>query len=385
MIEQLAKRLESQRSKQLWRDRLCLSAQKSNTVTYQEKQLINFSSNDYLSLRQHPTIKSVLKRAIDCYGFGSGASAMVSGYTDAQKQLEETFAEFVDRPKALFFNSGYHANLGVFTSLANRHSTILADKLIHASIIDGIHLSRAKHIRYQHLDIDDFLRLMQQYHPQFAVTESIFSMEGDLAPLHKMTEIAKENAAILVVDDAHGIGLLGAKGQGCCEHFNLDEKDIGILVSPLGKAIGGLGAFVSGSSEIIDSVLQFSRSYHYTTALPAFVAEGLLRSIDLVKTETWRRQKLKELILFFIQRAQELGLELVSEDLTPIKSIVIKDNQSVLQAQDYLLNCGFLVSAIRPPTVPAGTARIRISLNVMHTEVEISQLLECLAQFIEKI
>ncbi|TNF69569.1 MAG: 8-amino-7-oxononanoate synthase [Gammaproteobacteria bacterium] len=385
MIELLAKRLDSHKSKQLWRNRMILQKQDGNVFIHDNDHIINFSSNDYLSLKEHPQVKNALKDALDCYGFGSGASAVVSGYSDVQYRLEETFAEFVGRSKALFFNSGYHANLGVFSSLANRHSSVLSDKLIHASIIDGIQLSRAKHYRYRHLDMNHFSKSMQHNKAQIAVTESIFSMEGDLSPLNNMAKIVKKNAALFIVDDAHGIGVLGRNGQGCCEHFNLNENEIDVLVSPLGKAIGGIGAFVSGNDTIIESILQFSRSYHYTTALPPFIAQGLLASLNLVKKEIWRRQKLQELILFFIHKAKQLGLEVVSEDLTPIKSIVIKDNQTVLDAQNYLLGHGFLISAIRPPTVPTDTARVRISLNVMHTEAQISQLLENLAQFIEVI
>jgi len=344
---------------------------------------INFSSNDYLNLSQDLRIKENLKQAIDTYGFGSTGSPLTSGYTQAQERLEKSFAEFLQRDKAIFFNSGYHANSGVLPALINRHSHVLADKLIHASLLDGLSLSRAKITRYPHQNFSDYLNKNSEKNSEkkfdWLITESIFSMEGDLTDLSKISPLAKITQTSLYIDDAHGLGILGQTGAGVAEHFGLSQKDLACLVSPLGKAFGGMGAIVSGSEDLIEFILQTARTYKYSTALPPALSEGLLTVLKMIKQESWRREKLQELIFYFLEKSKSLGLKLISQDPTPIKSIFIGENLEALKIQDQLLNKNIFVSAIRPPTVPIHTARLRISLSVAHEFSQIDQLLNLIA------
>jgi len=344
------------------------------------KSCMNFSSNDYLNLSQDPSVKKNLKKAIDTYGFGSTGSPLTSGYTRAQERLEKSFAEFLQRDKAIFFNSGYHANCGVIPALIKRHSHVLADKLIHASLLDGLSLSRARMTRYPHQNFSEFLNTNKFKHNfDWLVTESIFSMEGDLTDLSRISQLAKITQTALYIDDAHGLGILGQTGAGVAEHFGLSQKDLACLVSPLGKAFGGMGAIVSGSEDLIEFIVQTARTYKYSTALPPALAEGLLTVLTIIKQESWRREKLQELIFYFLEKSKSLGLKLISEDLTPIKSILIGENLEALKIQDQLLNQHIFVSAIRPPTVPIHTARLRISLSVAHEFSQIDQLLNLIA------
>ncbi len=341
---------------------------------------INFSSNDYLNLSQDSRVKKSLNQAIDLYGFGSTGSPFMSGYTQAQEKLEKSFAEFLQRDKAIFFNSGYHANLGVIPALVNRHSHVLADKLIHASLLDGLVLSRAQISRYPHQNFYDFLNknnLKKKFN--WLVTESIFSMEGDLTDLSKISPLAQAAQTSLYIDDAHGIGILGKTGAGVAEHFSLSQKELACLNSPLGKAFGGMGAIISGSEDLIEFILQTARTYKYSTALPPALAEGLLTVLKIIQQESWRREKLQDLIFYFLEKSKSLGLKIISEDPTPIKSILIGNNLEALEIQDQLLNQNIFVSAIRPPTVPIHTARLRISLSCVHEKSQIDQLLNLIA------
>ncbi|MCF6808115.1 8-amino-7-oxononanoate synthase [Thiotrichales bacterium 19S9-12] len=381
LIDQYAKRLECYQNKGLLREPIEFEARKDNLFKVNQSDVINFSSNDYLGLTTDKRIKEALKESIDIYGFGSGSSVVVSGYSGQQKKLEVEFAQFVNRERAIFLNNGYMANLAVISTLFNRHHTIASDKLIHASILDGIQLSRAKHKRYRHLDISHLSNILDKETIEAVITESIFSMEGDLAPLGQISILTKKQNSLLIVDDAHGAGILG---NSSLEYFNLNQQEVDILVTPLGKAFAGTGAFVSGSAALIDTIRQFARSYHYTTALPPFIAQGLLKVLEIIKSETWRRVKLQELIGHFIEKSNQLGLSLVSNELTPIKSIVIGSNHKVTEIKQKLLDQGYLVSAIRPPTVPENTARIRISINSIHTRNEIDSLLSLLANLVAR-
>ena len=361
------------------REHITFEARRDNVLKISQSDVINFSSNDYLGLTTDNRIKKVLKDSINSYGFGSGSSAIVSGYSNQQEQLEIEFAQFVNRERAIFLNNGYMANLGVMSTLFNRHHTVVSDKLIHASLLDGIQLSRAKHRRYRHLDINHLSQIMSKETIDAVITESIFSMEGDLTPLDQLVMLKKKHDSLLIVDDAHGAGVLA---NSSIEYFNLNQEDVDILVTPLGKAFSGVGALVTGRSTLIDTIQQFARSYHYTTALPPFIVQGILKVLEIIKHETWRRYKLQELIGHFIEKADRLGLNLVSDDLTPIKSIIIGSNYKVTEIKQKLLNQGYLVSAIRPPTVPENTARIRISINAMHTTEEVNSLLNLLADLV---
>ena len=359
----------------LARQTIAFSDRDKDSIYINDERYINFTSNDYLGVSNHSEITKAFIKGVESFGFGSCSSVLVSGYSSIQQKLEEQFAEFVGRDRAIFFNSGYMANLGVITALASRKSVIFSDKFCHASLLDGILLSKAKHFRYQHQNIEHLKYLASIACPDIIITESIFSMEGSITQIADIVEIAKENKSLLLVDDAHGIGVLGENGGGICEEVNLSQDDIPCLITSCSKALGGFGAMVSGRTELIEMILQFAKSYRCTTSLPPAICQGLLASLTVIRTEQWRRDKLKENIQTFIEESGKLGLELVASDMTPIKSILAYDNKRAVAAQKFLLTKGFLVACIRPPTVPAKSARIRISLSCHHTEKQIIEML----------
>lgn len=374
-------RLKRYQIEGLLRKRLLVESRDSqNMIIINGQPLINFASNDYLNIASHNKIKAALMQGVSQYGFGSSSSALVSGYYKSHQLLEERFAEFLQRDAALLFNSGYHANLGVITTLANRQNSVISDKLCHASLLDGIQLARAKHYRYRHNDIKHAEKLLQQtQQPSLLITESVFSMTGNLSPAPQLAALARNYNSLLLIDDAHGIGVLGRCGRGISEYFNLSKQEIFCLISPLGKAFGGLGAIVSGDQALIEELLQFARTYRYTTALSPAITFAMLATLKIVEVETWRRERLLDLIAFFIRQACHRALPLISTDLTPIKSILIGNSNRVMQIQTTLMKHGFFTAGIRPPTVPSDTARIRISLNCMHTENDIMRLLDLIA------
>lgn len=379
----LAEKLQHYAENDLLRERMIIQQRLDNHAVIEGQTLLNFCSNDYLGMTTHPEVKKAFIQGIEQYGVGSGASPLVSGYYPPQKMLEEKFAEFLQCEQAIFFNSGYHANLAVMTVLADRNSAIFADKYIHASLLDGIQLSRAKLFRYAHQNITHCIELMQQYAKKnnVVVTESVFSMTGDITPLDLLCPLVHSKSATMVIDDAHGVGILGENGRGAIEYFTMQKQEKICIIAPLGKAFGNMGAVVAGSHVMMDGILQFARSYRYSTALPPAIAVANLKVLTLVQQENWRRKKLIALIEFFIKQAKQHKLLLVSEDITPIKCILIDSNCLALKIQNNLMNKGYLVACIRPPTVPNGTTRLRISLNCMHTEDEILRLIKWMAKF----
>lgn len=331
-----------------------------------DTKTINFAGNDYLGLAQDQRVKKAFGDAANRYGLGSGGSAMLTGYHPAHQQLEQRFAEYLGRERALLFNSGYHANIGVMTALATRHTTVVADKHCHASMLDGIQLSRAQLRRYHHLDLAHADQLLTDH--AILATESVFSMSGEISDLAAAKDLARSHQATLIIDDAHGFGVID----------NI-YKDIDVLITPLGKALGSMGAIVSGKQDVIEFILQKARSYYYSTALPPAVCAGSFKALQLLATEKWRRVKLLSLCAYFIRECENRNLPLVSKDITPVKAIPVGDNYTVLSLQEKLLASGFLTAAIRPPTVPQHSARIRVSLNISHTEAQIASLLDCVA------
>ena len=341
--------------------------------------MFNFCSNDYLGLATHPEINQALKKAVDQYGTGSGASHLISGHSTAHQQLEEQLAEFTGRPRALLYSTGYMANMGTINALVGRHDLVLQDQLNHASLLDGGHLSRATSQRYKHSDLDNLQQRLEQSTAtrKLIVTDGVFSMDGDLAPLEQLSEIATAHNGWLMVDDAHGFGVLGKQGGGLVEELNLSHKQVPVLVGTLGKSFGTFGAFVAGSEALIESLIQFSRSYIYTTAMPPAIAAATLTSLKIVREETWRREKLASLTSQFRRGAEQIGLQLM-DSLTPIQPVVINDDQKVMQISAALREQGFLVGAIRPPTVPVGSGRLRITFSADHSEQQVEQLLNAL-------
>ncbi|WHN65786.1 8-amino-7-oxononanoate synthase [Cysteiniphilum sp. QT6929] len=336
--------------------------------------LINFSGNDYLGLSQHVEVKKKAQQAIDRYGVGSTSSAIVSGSHYLIESLEHDMAAFVDYPRALLFNSGYHANLAVMSLIGKNAQTVVADKLVHASILDGIALSGAKLKRYPHQNIDSLYATLQK-HPEakYVISEGIFSMDGDISPLARLGNMG---LAKLIVDDAHGFGVLGQSGRGAVNHAGLTFEGVPIMIVPCGKALGAMGALVCASEEFIELLIQTARSYIYSTALAIPVVAALNASLKLVMKGDCLRDKLFENIAFFNQYAQKLGLHVVSHDLTPIRSIIIGDNKRTQNIQSMLKDKGFYVSCIRPPTVPQDSARLRISLTALHDTDDIKALLD---------
>lgn len=376
--ESITRELTEIQNSHTYRQRTVIEQRDGPMVIINQKSLLNFASFDYLGLNQHPEILRAFHDGIDQYGFGSSASAQISGYFSAHQQLEEAFAEFVQRDQAIFFNSGYQANLAVISALAKHQDLIYADKFVHASLIDGIQLSGAKLQRYRHNDLEHLSQLLMKQPAKLVISESVFSMEGDLVDLAKLQQLKDQHSFLLMIDDAHGIGILGEQGRGVSEYFNVNASVIDYLITPLGKAFAGFGAMVSGSREFMDYLLQFARSYRYTTAMPPAIASALLASLKIVQQDNWRRQKLLSLIEFTHAQCRLRNLPLLNESMTPIIPLLTYDNQKTLFLQQQLMRRGFFTACIRPPTVPKNLARLRISLSALHTEQHILALLDAI-------
>jgi 8-amino-7-oxononanoate synthase len=349
------------------------------------RSLINFSSNDYLGLASHPALTERLCQAAATHGVGSGASALVTGYRDEHRLLEEELACFLGREKVLLCSSGYLANLAVATSLAQRGDHIIQDRLCHASLIDAARLSGARLSRYPHADTDALQRRLERGAADggeghtLVVSDGVFSMDGDTAPLEKMAALCTEHGAWLVVDDAHGIGVQGPGGRGSVAEAGLSDTQVPVLTGTLGKVFGCFGAFVAGSSALIDHLVNEARSYIYTTAMPPAVAAAARAALRLVIEEEWRRDHLQEIIRHFRKRADESGLDLLPSD-TPIQPMVIGESEATLSLAGRLRDNGFLVVAIRPPTVPRGAARLRITLTSSHETEHVDALVDAIAR-----
>lgn len=365
----------------LYRRRRIVEGAQQPVLNVDGHPVINFCSNDYLGLANHPEVAAAFKRGIDRYGVGSGSAHLVSGHSAAHHALEEALADFTGRERALVFSTGYMANLGVISALVGRHDRVLEDRLNHASLIDGGLLSRAQFKRYRHADaVDLALQLSQTIKGKsLIVTDGVFSMDGDLAPFPELISLSKQHGAGLLIDDAHGFGVLGATGGGIVEHWGLSQSEVPILMGTLGKAFGTFGAFVAGSEQLIEFLIQKARSYIFTTALPPAIAEATLVSLRLLREESWRRQHLKALIQHFKSGAERMGLAL-SPSETAIQPLLLGDSERANQASAALLTRGLWVSAIRPPTVPCGTARLRITFSAQHELSQIDRLLEALGE-----
>lgn len=347
------------------------------------QQLISFCSNDYLGLANHPEVIAAFQAAAVEYGVGSGASHMVTGHCRVHDQLEEELAAFTGRDRALLFSTGYMANMGVINALADSHTVVLQDALNHASLLDGGWLSRASSRRYKHASLAALeYELQASNAPCLIVSDGVFSMDGDIVPLPGMIELAHRYGAGLMIDDAHGLGCIGAGGRGVIalgdNHELISQHDLPVLVGTFGKALGTAGAFVAGDKALIDYIEQFARTYVFTTAMPPALAAATRVSLRLVQDESWRRQRLQTLIKTFRQEAAALGLDLLPSQ-SPVQALVIGDVGKTMAASQYLRSQGLQVSAIRPPTVPAGSARLRITLSAVHSDQQLQQLLDALA------
>jgi 8-amino-7-oxononanoate synthase len=344
------------------------------------KPYLAFCSNDYLGLANHPEVVKAFKQAVDHYGVGTGSAHLINGHTRIHQELEEALADVTGRDRALLFSTGYMANLGAITALTDRYDIIYQDKLNHASLLDAANLSSAKLLRFPHNDTERLERQLQQQAKggAFIAVDGVFSMDGDKAPIKALAQLAQQHSAWLMVDDAHGIGVLGQHGMGLLEETGLSQDEVPILMGTLGKAVGTAGAFIAGSNDLIEYLIQTARSWIYTTAMPAAIAAATLASLKLVKNEAWRREHLNSLVKQFRQGAAQIGLLLTASE-TPIQPVIIGDNEKALKLSKQLDKAGMLVTAIRPPTVPQNTARLRITFSASHTKKDVQQLLNTLS------
>jgi len=348
--------------------------------------LLSFCSNDYLGLANHPDIARAFKSAVDTWGVGSGSAHLVSGHSRVHHELEEALAEYTGRSRALLFSTGYMANLGIVNALMGKDDLIIQDKLNHASLIDAALLSTAfsasQFKRYSHNNMQHLEKLLADADPEvrkLLMSDSVFSMDGDLAQIQEMSQLSNNYDAWLMLDDAHGFGVLGKNGAGAAEQYQLDQTQLPVYMATLGKAMGVAGAFVSGSDALIETLIQKARSFIYTTAMPPALAHALLVSLKISQQESWRRDKLKQLIVRFRCGCEQRGINLMASP-TAIQPILIGSNEQALKFSLALEKMGILIAAIRPPTVPRGTARLRVTLSAEHSEQDIDQLLNAFEQ-----
>ncbi len=346
------------------------------------KSILSFCSNDYLGLAAHPDIKQAFKDAVDKEGVGSGAAHLLTGHSYYHQALEEKLADFTGQQRVLLFSTGYMANLGVIDGLLNRGDAVIQDKWNHASLLDGGRLTDADQLRYPHADmglLHKRLHNVATAKHRLIVSDGVFSMDGDIAPLPEIMALSEQHHAAVLIDDAHGFGVIGEGGRGTVSHYQLAADKAPIVVGTLGKAIGTGGAFVAADELVIETLIQQARSYVYTTAQPPAIAAATLVSLDLVEKEQWRRDQLQQLIQQFRQGAEQLGLELMSSE-TPIQPVIIGEDKKALEIGAKLEEQGILVGVIRPPTVPKNTARLRITFSAAHTEQDVDRLLIALEQ-----
>ncbi|MBV1881973.1 MAG: 8-amino-7-oxononanoate synthase [Pseudomonadales bacterium] len=384
----LAANLDLRRQQHLFRQPKIIASPQGARVQCGGRELRSFCSNDYLGMANHPQVIDAFKQGLDQYGVGSGASHLVCGHSDAHQALEAKLAEVTGRERALLFSTGYMANIGTITALLGKGDCVYEDKLNHASLLDGGLSSGASFKRYHHNDVSRLETLLQKElllqkekastNRQLIVTDTVFSMDGDIAPLQGLSDVAKQYNAWLMVDDAHGFGCLGKGGSGVLNSLALSQEDVPVYMATLGKAIGASGAFVAGSTALIETLIQFARTYIYTTAMPPALAAATLESIRIVQQDDWRREKLNHLIRRFRLGAKQLSLPLMDSN-TAIQPLVVGDANKALAISESLWKKGFWVTAIRPPTVPKGSARLRITLNSLHQEQDVDALLDAVS------
>ncbi|MEM7563583.1 MAG: 8-amino-7-oxononanoate synthase [Pseudomonadota bacterium] len=364
----------------LYRVRRTASAPQGVQTIIDGKAVISFCGNDYLGLANHPDIKKSFIEAVERFGVGSGAAHLINGHSQLHEDCEQRLAEFTGRSSALLFSTGYMANLAIANTLAGSGDVIFQDKLNHASLIDGARISDARLVRFPHLDLSRLRSQLEQHQTsarKLIMTDGVFSMDGDTADLPALAELSQRHDSWLMVDDAHGFGVLGDRGAGLVEQENLGQEQVPVLMATLGKAVGTAGAFVAGSQTLIETLIQQARTYIYTTATPPAIAAATLKSIDIVESESWRREKLQELIAHFKEKIGALDCELMSSQ-TAIQPIVIGDNHRTLELSQSLFERGLHVTAIRPPTVPAGSARLRVTLSAEHDIAHVDHLVKAL-------
>ncbi|MEX0899328.1 MAG: 8-amino-7-oxononanoate synthase [Gammaproteobacteria bacterium] len=379
MIPALAAALAEREAAGLYRRRRVVDAAAGPRMTLDGRPLVAFCSNDYLGLAAHPAIVAAFTAAAVKHGVGAGAAHLVSGHHHLHHELEDALAAYTGRERALLFSTGYMANLGIGHAFARRGALVVEDRLNHASLIDAGRGAGVLLKRYTHGDAAAAASALDQDAPvKLLVTDGVFSMDGDIAPLPALAAACDAHGAMLVVDDAHGLGVVGATGRGTLEQFGLDAHEVPVLMGTLGKAFGVFGAFVAGPAEVIETLIQQARTYIYTTALPPAVAAAALTALRVSDGESWRRKRVLALVKRFRAGAVQLGLPL-ADSPTPIQPLVVGGSAQALKCAQALEHAGFLVTPIRPPTVPDGTARLRVTLSAAHTDDEVDALLDALA------
>jgi 8-amino-7-oxononanoate synthase len=378
MFSELQRDLDERAAQGLLRRRRTLDSPQSAHCVVDGKPYLAFCSNDYLGLAHHPRVVAALQQGAQRWGTGAGAAHLVNGHFAPHQQIEDELAAFVGKPAALLFSTGYMANLGVVQALAGKGDTVFADKLNHASLNDAMLLSRAEVQRYRHGDLAQLDRLLAkaQRGRKLVITDAVFSMDGDIAPLPDLLALCEQHDAWLLVDDAHGFGVLGKQGRGTLSHFRLESPRI-IHMGTLGKAAGVFGAFVAAEQVVIDTLVNHARSYVYTTATPPALSVALLESLRLIGQGDELRAHLHKLVVILQTGLSDLPWQLMPST-TAIQPLLIGDNHQALMLSEGLRACGIWVAAIRPPTVPQGTARLRITLSAAHTEGDVEQLIGAL-------
>ena len=380
LLQSLAARVAAHERAGLLRRARTLDAARGVRVTINGRELLNFCSNDYLGLAQDPRIIKALQDAANEAGVGSTAAHLVCGHRRAHAQLEETLCEWTGRDAALLFSSGWLANLGALQALLDRDSVCVQDKLNHASLLDAARLAGAALKRYPHNDAEGAARQLAGVggKPALLATDGVFSMDGDVAPLRDLAALCRREGATLMVDDAHGLGVLGAHGAGSLAEAGLPQEDAPVLMATLGKSLGCMGAFVAGSHALIEGLTQFARTFVYSTAIPPALAVAASVGARIAREEDWRREHLRALVARFRAGATQLALPLLDSP-SAIQPIVLGDAARTVAVARALDDAGFLVTAIRPPTVPVGGARLRVTLSAAHTEADVDELLAALA------
>jgi len=378
-LKNLSEELEQRKAQHLYRKRRISDGPQQPEMIIDGKQVISFCSNDYLGLANHPDVKAAFIKGVEQYGAGSGAAHLINGHSRAHHALEDELAEFSGYPRALLFSTGYMANLGLVQTLAGKGDTVLEDRLNHASLLDGGLLSGARLMRYQHNtagDLDSKLATRSSGE-KLVLTDGVFSMDGDIAEVPALVNACRKHDAWLMLDDAHGFGVLGDNGRGTLEHYGVSTADVPIYMATLGKAVGTAGAFIAGSDALVETLIQQARPYIYTTASPPAVAEAARASLNMIKSQPDLRDRLNDNIRYFRSSCEQMDIELTNSQ-TAIQPVITGDTKTTLEFSEQLLAQGLLITAIRPPTVPEGTARLRITLSAAHSHTHINKLISTL-------
>jgi 8-amino-7-oxononanoate synthase len=378
-LKNLYKELQQRKADHLYRTRRISDGPQQPEMVIDGKPVISFCSNDYLGLANHPEVRSAFIRGVEVYGAGSGAAHLINGHSRAHHALEEELADFTGYPRALLFSTGYMANLGASQALAVRGDTVFEDRLNHASLLDGGLLSGARLMRYRHNSADDLESKLasRPSGEKLVMSDGVFSMDGDIADAGALSKTCMKHDALLMLDDAHGFGVLGRNGRGTPEHVGVSTDEIPVYMATLGKAVGVAGAFIAGSETLIETLIQKARTYIYTTASPPAVAEAARAGLKIIRSQPQLRERLDHNIQYFRNCCGELGVQL-GESHTAIQPVMVGESAAAVTMSERLLARGLLITAIRPPTVPEGTARLRITLSAAHERTHIDKLLSAL-------